>query len=657
MSENTEELEARIAAYIDGQLPPAEAARLEVFLANTDPRLAEQIIGMLNDRHRLRTLPRPAAPVDLAGRIMEQVERATLLNDAQAPDHHAPHRWWQSKAAIAAALLLMIGGFSYFVTVAVTGGGGSQPRQIATGGNAGKTPPVLPAPVTSLPTEPPADAPRLEDRRLSKAGDRDAERALESLPPASRNAEDIPAAIASGRVSGGMGGTGAGGDHAGFAMKTSDSDLRVPGDKDIEKAEKVEQVISEQLVRNREVVQNGQPVASKLGYANVESPLRALANIAASSSPSSPDPVVVTLVARDDRDFARLRLALEDILNQDPAAAVAQTALHNKYRYNITNIDRRNALTNNGDSAMNSQAQRQLADAMKPSAGGTVNTTTNSTSSNTSGNADGYQFWDPANRGFEATPGGAMLARADNNTSPTNAAPAENAGNGAVALKAEVAKNKATASNGQAAPVPAAPGAPATQPQAASMAQQTDNNAGLQRRQQTLQNFDAGPLYRVALRQEQLVQLANQFRVDSITCGRQSYRITPDNYDYQLARAKDEKADDAEKRQKSVVRGSAKKAADEPLGPVAAGPPAPAASGAPAASPAPTAAASQNQEAEQKASSTLAGASQQTQAKPQNAPAFKSAAWIECIITMEQPPAHTTRPSSTESAPAQPFTR
>src|SRR6476646_8661628 len=115
MSEITEDLEARIAAYIDGQLPPAEAARLEVFLANTDPRLAEQIIGMLNDRHRVRTLPKPAAPVDLAARVMEQVERATLLNDAHSPDHHEPHRWWQTKYAIAAGLFLMIGGFSYFV--------------------------------------------------------------------------------------------------------------------------------------------------------------------------------------------------------------------------------------------------------------------------------------------------------------------------------------------------------------------------------------------------------------------------------------------------------------------------------------------------------------------------------------------------------------
>src|ERR1035437_4217130 len=120
MTETREELEARIAAYIDGQLPAPEAARLEVFLANTDPQLAEQIIGMLSDRHRLRTLPRPAAPSDLAVHVMEQVERATLLNDVEHFSH-PPRPWWHSRAAIAAGFILLIGGFSWIVALSVGG--------------------------------------------------------------------------------------------------------------------------------------------------------------------------------------------------------------------------------------------------------------------------------------------------------------------------------------------------------------------------------------------------------------------------------------------------------------------------------------------------------------------------------------------------------
>jgi hypothetical protein len=114
-----DDLQERIAAYIDGELSPAEAARLEVFLANTDPALADQVIGMLADRHHLRALGRPAAPGDLSARIMEQIERATLLHDVE---HIAPPRpWWQSRGLAAAAIALVIGGFGYVLLTAVVG--------------------------------------------------------------------------------------------------------------------------------------------------------------------------------------------------------------------------------------------------------------------------------------------------------------------------------------------------------------------------------------------------------------------------------------------------------------------------------------------------------------------------------------------------------
>jgi hypothetical protein len=114
MTNDREDLEARIAAYIDGELSPADAARLEVFLANTDPQLAEQVIGMIGDRHQLRGLPKTRAPEELAARIVEQVERATLL-------HHVEHArpWWQSRLALAAAVLLVLGSFSYFIMEAL----------------------------------------------------------------------------------------------------------------------------------------------------------------------------------------------------------------------------------------------------------------------------------------------------------------------------------------------------------------------------------------------------------------------------------------------------------------------------------------------------------------------------------------------------------
>ncbi len=118
MKDYGEELESRIAAYIDGQLPPAEAARLEVFLANSDPALARQVVDMIAERNAVRSLPKPHAPEDLAARIMEQVERTSLLNDSE--HFTAPHRpWWQSRLAVAAALFLILGGFSWFILEAV----------------------------------------------------------------------------------------------------------------------------------------------------------------------------------------------------------------------------------------------------------------------------------------------------------------------------------------------------------------------------------------------------------------------------------------------------------------------------------------------------------------------------------------------------------
>ncbi len=118
MKDYGEELEGRIAAYIDGQLPPAEAARLEVFLANSDPALAKQVVDMIAERNAVRALPKPHAPDDLAARIMEQVERTSLLNDSE--HFAAPRRpWWQSRLAVAAALFLILGGFGYFILEAV----------------------------------------------------------------------------------------------------------------------------------------------------------------------------------------------------------------------------------------------------------------------------------------------------------------------------------------------------------------------------------------------------------------------------------------------------------------------------------------------------------------------------------------------------------
>jgi uncharacterized membrane protein YgcG len=120
MSEVPDDLQERIAAYIDGQLSPAEAARLEVFLANTDPALADQVLAMLADKHGMAHLPRPAAPIDLAARVMEQIERASLLNNVEEVP---PRRRWFGGGLVAAGLVVVLGGFTYYMISTLTAAG------------------------------------------------------------------------------------------------------------------------------------------------------------------------------------------------------------------------------------------------------------------------------------------------------------------------------------------------------------------------------------------------------------------------------------------------------------------------------------------------------------------------------------------------------
>jgi hypothetical protein len=119
MDESQEQLQERIAAYLDGQLSPAEAARFEVYIANTDPALASQILGMASDKHSVRSLPKVRAPQDLAARVMEQVERTTLLRDQESWE--SPRRpWFKSGWALAAAVALVIGGITFVVNESIS---------------------------------------------------------------------------------------------------------------------------------------------------------------------------------------------------------------------------------------------------------------------------------------------------------------------------------------------------------------------------------------------------------------------------------------------------------------------------------------------------------------------------------------------------------
>jgi anti-sigma factor RsiW len=664
MSENREDLEARIAAYIDGQLPPAEAARLEVFLANTDPQLAEQIIGMLGDRHRLRSVAKPVAPPDILARVMEQVERATLLNDSNQIEH-SPRRWYQSRWIVAASVAVLVGGFSWFVAKSVM-------------------------------------TPKIEDplKPLVSGGPTAAERAAKATADAAKEAAQADRTAfkgSAGKASAGAGLEGrnvasANKDAAEFMKKASEGETVVL---DEEKANLAEPIVQQRLNLNKNFAQNGHAEAGRLGYTAVDTPQLALGNISGNAKATRNEPVVMTLVARDAQDFERLRSTLEELITQDPAVARSQFLLLSRYAGNATISNGANTVASNvggrrdvgaatrkgpskgenagaREGAEDDAVKSQVADSSpsNPTApGGARGQKSEPTTaaaakvaehkvaerkSNVTEQNSNYNIYNPKQRNFEVV---------DNGLSQN--AGLANAGAGQGAQNATSGPGTTSGAE-QAATKPSAV-------QVGGVAQSDQRSRGNEQQQALVQNtyanLDNGatPLYRVTLRQEQLQQLANRFRVDSITCGTEAYVITNSNVSRAVVAKTDAVNEDAKEIGKDASLANRGKHSD---GDVVTGPATAAAPSTPPAlvspAPAPTATpATANEKLEElkkatepvgeKHAATQQAAQPQAQAAysqqktkdntPQALPSLSNSGspWIEAIITMEPPPARQTK--------------
>ena len=602
MSEEREELEARIAAYIDGELPESEAARLEVYLANTNPAMAEQVIGMLGDKHKMQELPRSRAPEELLAHVMEKVERATLLNDVE---HLAQPRrsWWQSRVTTAAAIFVLVGGFGVLVFRAVVhpDKDNKWPTVVAEG------PKAAPTPVWPLePGREIAAAPRALISPSKIGTDKDA--APESLASSAGATPDRHASFKAGSD----GNKAA--DHIEPLPGKSAADAALKDRAAIDEIEvaKSDEVVQKQLAKNEQLVQNGPADASKEGYISADSAAKALSNLSVQGSMASTNPIVVTLVARDDNDPTRLRTVLERFM-ADPTAANRQATLQNRY---TNNLFRGNTLTlngildNNGNAAagngnnptgVNGNSDSTISNAVNPTSNPIGNSTAGNLTVNNSTLRDNYKIFNGTGQ-FDVNDGIA-----------SNGGNVSNVANGSK-MKTQMQQ--------QAGP-------------------------GLNR----AQNDFSSP-YRVVLRQDQLQQLTSEFHVYSMSCGPQAYVIT-----------------DSESRLAGVggggVAGSiaGKPAAeleksglsDTAHGKTARGVAAtPAAAKAPAApSPAPTTPAEalagerkDNRESQQKASVTEYDALRQNAAATQPAASqfaeqqAEKSRWVDCVIKMEPRPNH-----------------
>ncbi len=110
MSENVEQIEARLCAFVDGELGPEERAEIEAHLA-ANPSHRAMIQDLVAQRAALRGLPRERAPRDLAESLQGQLERESLLGADLLGDSRMSLRMrrWPQVLAVAAIILLAIG--------------------------------------------------------------------------------------------------------------------------------------------------------------------------------------------------------------------------------------------------------------------------------------------------------------------------------------------------------------------------------------------------------------------------------------------------------------------------------------------------------------------------------------------------------------------
>src|SRR4051812_1438866 len=105
---NTEQIEAKLCAYVDGELDAAGRADIEAHLA-ANPQHRQLLAELREQREMLRALPHVKAPGDLIESLQTQLERSVLFNDnAEAPYVAGRINRWPPIVA-AAVLLLSVG--------------------------------------------------------------------------------------------------------------------------------------------------------------------------------------------------------------------------------------------------------------------------------------------------------------------------------------------------------------------------------------------------------------------------------------------------------------------------------------------------------------------------------------------------------------------
>jgi len=122
MSQNTETIEARLAAYVDGDLDAQGRAEIEKHLA-ANPQHRKLMAELMSVRAMVQALPHERAPGDLAEALQGQLERSSLLGQDGGLDTVLRISRWPQILSVAAVLLLAVG-LAAVVYVVVSPGSG-----------------------------------------------------------------------------------------------------------------------------------------------------------------------------------------------------------------------------------------------------------------------------------------------------------------------------------------------------------------------------------------------------------------------------------------------------------------------------------------------------------------------------------------------------
>jgi hypothetical protein len=122
MSQSSEQIEAKLCAYLEGELDEEGRAEIEKHLA-ANPAHRKLLAEVARTRELVRALPRESAPGDLCETLQGQLERSVLLDDAPDAHSHTAMRIGRWRPILAmAAMVALASGLAAVVYFGLPGG-------------------------------------------------------------------------------------------------------------------------------------------------------------------------------------------------------------------------------------------------------------------------------------------------------------------------------------------------------------------------------------------------------------------------------------------------------------------------------------------------------------------------------------------------------